>query len=75
MAKSARLTFSLEKYDGRRSSMSYTLRSIIRAVLFFLCVAVVIYFQRSTGMRELIYMLLALGGIVLIVYDYNRYYQ
>lgn len=55
--------------------MSYTLRSIIRAVLFFLCVAVVIYFQRSTGMRELIYMLLALGGIVLIVYDYNRYYQ
>lgn len=46
-------------------------RTLIRFIIFFVCLFAIIYFQRTTGVRELGFMLLALGGMLAAIYDYN----
>lgn len=47
------------------------MRTIIRFIVFFICLFAVIYFQRTTGIKELGMMLLSLGGMLAVIYDYN----
>lgn len=51
--------------------MKIKMRTIIRFIVFFICLFAVIYFQRTTGIKELGMMLLSLGGMLAVVYDYN----
>lgn len=47
-------------------------RLILRWIVLIVSVSSVIYFQRTTGRAELRNMLIALGGILLVLWDYNR---
>ncbi|MDO4432666.1 MAG: hypothetical protein Q4B80_05035 [Aerococcaceae bacterium] len=54
--------------------MEHKVRVWIRWIVFIVCVCAIIYFQRTVGKQELMYMLLALVGILAVLYDYNRDY-
>ncbi|HFI0462881.1 TPA: hypothetical protein ACGO1T_001491 [Streptococcus suis] len=54
--------------------MSHALRVAIRWIVFVICLVLIVKFQRTTGAKELGYMLLCLGGILAVLYDYNRDY-
>lgn len=51
--------------------MKANIRTIIRFIVFFICLFIIIYFQRTTGIKQLIYMLLGLAGILIVIFDYN----
>lgn len=55
--------------------MSHTYRVILRAIIFSISLISVIYFQRTIGRFELLFMTLGLSGILWVLYDYNRGYR
>lgn len=54
--------------------MEHKTRVWLRWIIFIVCVIALVYFQRKTGFKELGFMLLALCGILGVLYDYNRDY-
>ncbi|MBK0347748.1 hypothetical protein JDW15_03710 [Aerococcaceae bacterium zg-ZJ1578] len=54
--------------------MELKTRVIIRWIVFIICLVAIIYFQRTTGVKELGLMLVALLGMLAVLYDYNRDY-
>lgn len=54
--------------------MEHKIRVAIRWIIFIVCLSAVVYFQRQTGKQELVYMLIALIGMLGVLYDYNRDY-
>lgn len=52
--------------------MSHRTRHFLRWIIFIISLSVIIYCQRTTGMKELGFMLLGLVGILAVLYDYNR---
>lgn len=52
--------------------MSHKIRVLIRWIIFIGCLISIILLQRTTGVKELGLMLLALLGILAVLYDYNR---
>ena len=67
--------------------MEHRVRVLIRWIIFIICLAIIIYFQRITGKegleilgvaitakKALLIMLAALVGMLGVLYDYNRDY-
>ncbi|MCW6652936.1 hypothetical protein NHG25_01455 [Aerococcaceae bacterium NML191292] len=67
--------------------MTHTMRKGLRWIIFIICLAIVVYFQRVTGKegleilgiaitakKALLIMLAALAGMLGVLYDYNRDY-
>ncbi|MBD3948516.1 hypothetical protein I4Q36_08960 [Tuanshanicoccus lijuaniae] len=54
--------------------MEHKTRIIIRWIIFTICLVAIIYFQRTTGVKELGLMFVALLGLLGVLYDYNRDY-
>jgi hypothetical protein len=47
---------------------------ILKLVVFIICLALIIIGQKTVGKLELGMMLLGLGGLLGLLYDYNRKY-
>ena len=47
---------------------------ILKLVVFIICLALIIIGQKTVGKPELGMMLLGLGGLLGLLYDYNRKY-
>ncbi|WP_187373135.1 DUF6903 family protein [Bacillus rubiinfantis] len=45
---------------------------IIKVVVFILCLALIVIGQKTVGKLELGLMLIGLGGLLALLYDYNR---
>lgn len=56
-------------------SAKKTVKYIVMAVLFVVCMALVIVGQRFTGPVGLLVMLAGLAGLVAMLWYYNRRYQ
>lgn len=54
--------------------MSHKTRVIIRWVIFIVSLILIIKFQRTTGVKELLMMLASLGAMLAVLWDYNRDY-
>ncbi|WP_000647590.1 DUF6903 family protein [Bacillus paramobilis] len=47
---------------------------IIKIVVFIVCLSLIIIYQKTAGKFELGMMLIGLGGLLGLLYDYNRKY-
>lgn len=54
--------------------MTHKVRVILRFIIAIISVGLIIFYQRRSGSRELMIMLVALGGLLWSLYDYNRDY-
>lgn len=54
--------------------MSETLMKIVKWIFFILCVGLVVYGQRTTGKGYLLVQLIGLGGLLVLLWNYNRKY-
>lgn len=54
--------------------MTHRMRKILRWIIMAICVAVIVYCQRTTGKQQLVIMLVAVAGLLGVLYDYNLDY-
>lgn len=55
--------------------MNQTLSTVLKVVTFIVCIALVIWGQRTTGYIYLAVQLIGLAGILVLLYLYNKSYQ
>ena len=51
------------------------LKTVLAAILFVVCVVLVVVGQRNVGLQGLLVMLLGLAGLILLLYLYNRKFK
>lgn len=47
---------------------------ILKVILFFFCLFLVVYGQRTVGKGYLLIQLIGLGGLLFLLWNYNRKY-
>lgn len=55
--------------------MNKTGHSLVKIILFFLCLFLVFIGQKNIGYTGLLTMLVGLGGLLALLWNYNRNYQ
>lgn len=48
---------------------------VLAAVIFIVCIALVVIGQRDIGLRGTLVMILGLAGLIGLLYSYNRKYK
>ena len=51
------------------------LKTVLAAIFFIICVALVVLGQKNVGPLGLLVMLLGLAGLILLLYLYNRQFK
>lgn len=51
------------------------LKTVLAAIFFIICVALVVLGQKNVGSQGLLVMLLGLAGLILLLYLYNRQFK
>ena len=51
------------------------LKTVLAAIFFIICVALVVLGQNNVGPQGLLVMLLGLAGLILLLYLYNRQFK
>lgn len=55
--------------------LKHKLTMILAAVLFIVCIALVVVGQRNIGVQGTLIMILGLAGLIGLLYAYNRKYK
>ncbi|WP_373215428.1 hypothetical protein [Ruminococcus sp. 5_1_39BFAA] len=55
--------------------LKHTLAMVLAAVIFIVCIALVVIGQRDIGLRGTLVMILGLAGLIGLLYSYNRKYK
>jgi len=55
--------------------MKKWLKMIVIILIFAVCVYLIVYGQRQTGVRELVLMLIGLTGLLGLLFTYNARYK
>lgn len=54
--------------------MNEKTKFVLKIILFFICIFLVIYGQRTVGKEYLLLQLIGLAGLIGLLWDYNRQY-